>query len=162
MGGRTIALRTGLLIVRSGNNVLRESSGVALVLINAVSDGVWIGVSAGRVLCRWSTFSWIGMAVASKPVRAKHLIWPSPLKVGPVAWWKKEDLMLLSNGSRVKMTMDGIDWIEARLASLSAREVEVSKMLIKFEHSVCSWMLSSWNKMKSAQLGSSILIFVEC
>ena len=38
--------------------------------------------------------------------------------------------MLLSNGSSVKITMDGIDWIEARFTSFSALDSDSSNMFM--------------------------------
>ena len=90
-GGSIAALRTGRVISGSGSRSLTDSSGVELVLMRAVRDGVRI-VSVVNVFWRSSTFSCIGIAVVSKPVSAIHFIGPSSLKVGPVVWWKKDDL----------------------------------------------------------------------
>ena len=65
--------------------------------------------------------------------------------------------MLLSNGSRVRITMDGIVWMEVMFASFSALLVDVWKTLMILEHSCWIWRLSSWKMMKSDQFGSCIL-----
>ena len=142
-GGRTAAFRTGRGVSGSGIRSLIESSGVEFVLMRAVRDGVAIA-SVVRVYWRSSTFSWIGIAVVSRPVKAMHLMGPSSVKVGPLVWWKKDDLISLSKASMVRMTVAGVVWIEARFASFSALVVAVLKMLIIFEHSCCSCRLSSW------------------
>ena len=142
-GGRTAAFRTGRGMSASGMRSFIESSGVEFVLMRAVRDGVLI-VSVVKVFWRSSTFSWIGIAVVSNPVKAMHLMGPSSVKVGPVVWWKNDDLISLSKASIVRMIVAGVVWIEARFASFSALVVAVLKMLIIFEHSCCSCRLSSW------------------
>ena len=142
MGGRTAAFRICLETVVSGRSVFRLSTGSECVLMRAVRDGVWIS-SVLSVAWRWSTFSCMGKAVDSKPVKAKHLICPVSRNVGPVAWWKNDGCMLLSKGSSVNITTDGIDWIEARFANFSALVSDLSKMLIMLPHSCWRWRFSS-------------------
>ena len=82
-GGSIAALHTERATSGSRSKSLTESSGVALVLMRAVRDGVWI-VSVVNVCWRSSTFSCIGIAVVSKPVSAIHFMGLSSLNVGPV------------------------------------------------------------------------------
>ena len=84
-GGSTDAFCTGRGVSCLGTRSFSDSSGVELVLIRAVNDGVFI-VAVFRVFWRLSMFSWIGIAVVSRPVKAMHLIGPSSVKVGPVVW----------------------------------------------------------------------------
>ena len=82
-GGSIAAFRTGRAISGSGSRSFTDSSGVELVLMRAVSDGVRI-VSVVSVDWRSSTLSCIGIAVVSKPVSAIHFMGLSSLNVGPV------------------------------------------------------------------------------
>lgn len=157
IGGRTAARRTSLATVFSDSRVFSESRSVECVLIRALSEGVCM-LSPVSVSCRLVTLTWIGMAVVSKPVSARHLMGPSSRNVGPEVWWKKDVLIALSNGSRVRITREGIVWIEVIFASFSALVVEVWKTFMILEHSSWIFRLSSWKMTKSDQFGICILL----
>ena len=44
--------------------------------------------------------------------------------------------MMLSKGSRVRITIDGTDWIDVRFASFFACDVDAPKILMILEHSL--------------------------